>query len=246
MIAYFVLISIITLTIIYVPTPLSKGNNPLAKLRSRVTVSSLTSGSSTLRRIATWKFTWMMIEDYPILGSGLGTYDYHTFKYQAEFFAIGNNRDIYPHGFAEQAHNEYLQLWSELGIMGLLLFISIFYFFYKNILRAIKKMEEKEKAITIGLTGGITAILIDAIFGFPLQLVASGSLFWIFLGLSSAQIIIVEYGLAEDGKESYCRQNKQKQNTIIKTSKKENSFLILKKILLSTLVIAFIVVSIFF
>jgi len=52
-------------------------------------------------------------------------------------------------------------------------------------------MKEEDKALTIGLTGGVTAILIDALFGFPFQLPASLSLFWIFLGLTGAQINII-------------------------------------------------------
>ncbi len=186
----FILLAIIALAVIYIPSPLNRQDTILGKLRSRVTIESLTSGESALRRIATWKFTQMMIEDYPILGSGLGTYAYHTLKYQAEFFAIGNNRDIYPHGKAVQAHNEYLQLWSELGIVGLLLFLWIIIAYYRNVFINIRKINEKQQAIIIALTGGVTAVLIDAIFGFPLQLATSISLFWMFLGLSTCQISI--------------------------------------------------------
>lgn len=186
----FILLSIIALAIIYIPSPLNRRNTTLGTLRNRVAIESLISDSSMLRRVATWKFTQMMIEDHPLLGSGLGTYAYHTLKYQAEFFAIGNNRDIYPHGKALQAHNEYMQLWSELGIIGLLLFLWIIFAYYKNIFINIGKIDEKQQAITIGLTGGVTAVLVDAIFGFPLQLAASISLFWIFLGLSTCQVNI--------------------------------------------------------
>lgn len=113
-----------------------------------------------------------------IPGSGLGTYAYNTLKYQADFFSIRNNREIYPHGFAVQSHNEYLQLWSELGIIGLLLFLWIILAYYRNVFINIGKIDEKQQAITIGLAGGVTAVLVDAIFGFPLQLATSISLFW--------------------------------------------------------------------
>lgn len=191
-ILYFILFAIIALAIIYIPHPLNREDSTLGKLRSRVTIESLTSGSSILRRIATWKFTWMMIEDYTLLGSGLGTYDYHTLKYQAEFFNKNNNRDIYPHGFAAQAHNEYLQMWAELGIIGLLFFLGILFFYYRNVFYYIHKANDKQKALIISLAGGVTAILIDAIFGFPLQLTASLSLFWISIGLTFAQIYILK------------------------------------------------------
>jgi O-antigen ligase len=188
----FLLLLIIGLSVIYIPHPFNQRGTPLGQLRSRTTIQSLTSGSSILRRIATWKFTWMMIEDNLILGSGLGTYDYLTLKYQADFFARNNNRDIYPHGFAAQAHNEYLQMWAELGIIGLLFFLGILFFYYRNVFYYIHKANDKQKALIISLAGGVTAILIDAIFGFPLQLTASLSLFCISIGLTFAQIYILK------------------------------------------------------
>ncbi len=74
----------------------------------------------------------MMIKDRPLLGSGIGTFKYNSLRYQAEFFSQGDNRSIYPYGFAKHVHNEYLQLWAELGIIGLGIFIWIMicYFYY--------------------------------------------------------------------------------------------------------------------
>jgi O-antigen ligase/tetratricopeptide (TPR) repeat protein len=245
-ILYFVLFAITAFAIIYIPHPLNREDSTLGKLRSRVTIESLTSGSSVLRRVATWKFTWMMIDDYPLLGSGLGTYDYHTLKYQAEFFAKGNNRDIYPHGFAVQAHNEYLQIWSELGIIGLLLFLWIIFNYYRNILIHFRRMGEKEKAITIGLSGGVTAALIDSLFGFPLQLAASIALFWIFLGFTSAQIniantrekMLISHEKDENNVKTEVLEDKQKNNNSIMAT--------IKKIILYFLVIALMIISILF
>jgi O-antigen ligase/Tfp pilus assembly protein PilF len=189
---YFLLLVIVGLSLIYIPHPFNHKGTPLGQLRRRATLTSLTSGSSILRRVATWKFTWMMIEDNLLLGSGLGTYDYHSLKYQAEFFAEDNNRDRYPHGFAAQAHNEYLQLWSELGIIGLLLFIGILFFYYRNVYYYIHQASDKQKILIISLAGGVTAILIDAVFGFPLQLAASLALFWLSIGLTFSQINILK------------------------------------------------------
>jgi O-antigen ligase len=213
-ILYFVLFAITAFAIIYIPHPLNREDSTLGKLRSRVTIESLTSGSSVLRRVATWKFTWMMIEDYPLLGSGLGTYDYHTLKYQADFFNKDNNRDIYPHGFAAQAHNEYLQLWSELGIIGLLIFLWLIISYYSNILKYLCTMKDEEKAITIGLAGGVTSVLVDALFGFPLQLAASISLFWMFIGLSICQMnIVIE---SEKNINSIEKNNNDKKDELFK------------------------------
>jgi len=242
----FLLLTIIALVMIYIPNPLNQENKPLGRLRSRVTIESLTSGHNVVRRIATWKFTWMMIEDYPLLGSGVGTYGYQSLKYQADFFAQGQNRDIYPHGFAVQAHNEYLQIWSELGIIGLLLFLWIIFNYYRNILIHFRMMGEKEKAITIGLAGGLTAVLIDALFGFPLQLAASISLFWMSLGFTSAQIniantrekMLISHEKDDNNVKKEVFEDKQKNNN--------STMATIKKIILYFLVITLMIVCISF
>jgi O-antigen ligase len=240
---YFLLLVVIILAIIYIPHPLNKENTPLRKLRSRTSISSLTSGNSIMRRIAIWKFTWMMIEDYPVLGSGIGTYGYHSLKYQADFFAEGNNRDIYPHGFAVQAHNEYLQIWSELGIIGLLIFLWVVFTYFRTIFIHLRKMDEKEKSITIGLAGGVTAVLVDAIFGFPLQLAASISLFWMFLGLTNVQLSISE----NNDKETPI-QNIEKTEKVnnYQNNNTQTSGVIFKKYILYITVIVAMVISILF
>ncbi len=257
---YFLILVIVAAALLYIPHPLNQKGSTLGNLRERVTIESLTSGSSILRRVAIWKFTWMMIEERPLLGSGIGTYGYQSLPYQAEFFAQGNNRDIYPHGFAVQAHNEYLQMWAEMGIIGLLLFLGIIFTYYRNIFINFRKMGEKGKAITISLAGGVTAVLVDALFGFPLQLAASLSLFWIFLGLSSAQINLSQlFGEAEISQkkikkdESINTKVKVKNNAVNQADKEKELSLSnlstgnkIKRIFLSILVVALMVVAISF
>ncbi|HPK87702.1 MAG TPA: O-antigen ligase family protein, partial [Atribacterota bacterium] len=239
------LLAIIGGGIVYIPHPFNQKDSIIGKLRQRVTIESITKGNSALRRIATWKFTWMMIKDYTLLGSGLGTYDYHTLKYQADFFAKGNNRDIYPYGQAAQAHNEYLQLWSELGIVGLLTFLWFISNFFRNVFKNIKKMEAKEKGIVIGLAGGITAVLIDALFGFPLQLAASFSLFWMFLVLAAVELSITCSNRAGNVFHSeYLRSPVQKK--IGQNIKLNYGTKIIKQIFLSFLVVIFMLTSLFF
>ncbi len=243
---YLLLLIIITSAIIYIPHPLNQRNTFLGKLRSRITLDSVISGTSILRRIATWKFTWMMVEDYFLWGSGLGTYDYHTLKYQGEFFSQGQNRDIYPHGWAAQAHNEYLQRWSELGIIGLLIFLWIIFFYYRNILIRLRKISERDQAFIIGLAGAITAVLIDAFFGFPLQLAASLSLFWMFLGLTAAQVNIIDTHSREEL--TYSKTNNKLDEVINNKQKSQSStgLFTVKKLFLSFIVIGLMIICILF
>ncbi len=183
-----ILVAVITITFLYVvPTPLNKSGTVISMIKERVSIALLINEFSFGRRIAIWKFTGMMIKDHPLLGSGIGTYKYNTLRYQAEFFAQGENRSLYPHGFADKAHNEYLQLWAELGIIGLGIFIWLIISYFRFGLKILRKIkDEYRQGILIGLMGAIMAVLVDGIFGFPLHLPATIVLFWLALGLTVA------------------------------------------------------------
>lgn len=190
-----ILALIVVATFLFIiPTPLNKPGTAISQIKNRISISRLAQDSSWKRRIAIWKFTGMMIKDHPLLGSGIGTYKYNTLRYQAEFFAQGDNRSLYPHGFADKAHNEYLQLWAELGIVGLGIFIWLMFSYFSYGLKLLKKTkDEYRQGVIIGLMGAVVAVLVDGLFGFPLHLPATVILFWLALGLTGA------VGLLEEG-----------------------------------------------
>jgi len=189
---------IIVISLIIIPNPLNKAGTVISKIKSRTSITQLVQGGSIkrriaiwkfttlmIRRIAIWKFTTLMIRDNPLLGSGLGTFEYNTLKYQAKLFDQGQNRTIYPYGFAQKAHNEYLQLWAELGIIGLSIFIWLMVSYFNYGIKMLRKTKNDYKqGILIGLMGAVVAILVDSLFGFPFHLPASIILFWVVLGLT--------------------------------------------------------------
>jgi len=185
-----ILVAIILAAFLFaIPNPLNKPGTYISKIKARTSIASIQKAFTFGRRMAIWKFTLMMIKDRPLQGSGVGTFKYNDLRYQAEFFSQGDNRALYPHGIAHEAHNEYLQLWAELGIIGLgiFLWIVIGYFYYG--LRFLKKTKDNYKqGAVIGLMGEVMAVLVDGIFGFPLHLPATAILFWLFLGLTVAII----------------------------------------------------------
>ena len=186
-----ILAIIILITFLFaLPNPLNKPGTVISKIKGRISVVQLTQGSSIKRRIAIWKFTALMIKDHPLLGSGLGTFKYNSLNYQAKFFDQGENRHLYSYGFADKAHNEYLQLWAELGIIGLGIFIWLIISYFSYGLKLLKKIRDDgsgyKQGIIIGLMGAVVAVLVDGIFGYPLHLPATIVLFWLALGLTVA------------------------------------------------------------
>ena len=181
----FILVFIILITFLFaLPNPLNKPGTVISKIKSRISISQFTEGSSLKRRIATWKFTGLMIKDHTLLGSGIGTFKYNSLNYQAKFFDQGENRSLYPYGIADKSHNEYLQLGAELGIFGLGIFLWLMFTYFNYGIKLLKRLKDKYKqGIVIGLMGGVVAVLVDAVFGFPLHLPATLVLFWLFIGL---------------------------------------------------------------
>ncbi|MEA2016048.1 MAG: O-antigen ligase family protein [Actinomycetota bacterium] len=181
----FILAFIVLTTFLFaLPNPLNKPGTVISKIKSRISITQFTKGSSLKRREAIWGFTALMIKDHPILGSGLGTFKYNSLSYQAKFLDHGDNRRLYPYGIADKVHNEYLQLGAEIGMLGLGIFLWLLITYFNYGIKLLKRLKDEYKqGIAIGLMGGVVAVLIDAVFGFPLHLPATLVLFWLFIGL---------------------------------------------------------------
>jgi len=199
---FIILIAIIIIAFLFIiPTPLSKPGTVISQIKGRVSITQLINVFPSSRRITIWKFTWMMIKDHPILGSGIGTFKYNDLRYQAKFFEQGDNRSIYPYGLAEKAHNEYLQLWTELGTIGLAIFLWLIIAYFNYGIRYLKKeKDERKQGIMIGMMGAVVAFLMDSIFWFPLHLSTNVSLLWLFIGLTMVMGIEKKAGSASKSK----------------------------------------------
>ena len=176
------LITFLVITIIY------SIDNPLNKSAITVPQRAMTTfdeqDPSINTRLLIWRTTLEMIKDKPILGSGIGTFKMNYLNYQAEFLK-DNPYYVKYSGKAGEAHNEYLQIWAELGIIGLGLFLLIFYFFYKTIIDFYNNNKNvKEKIIALGLVMGIICFLIHSLFTYTLHVPALGITFFALMGLT--------------------------------------------------------------
>jgi len=179
---FSLLITFLVITIVY------STDNPLNK--SAITVPQRAMSTfdeqdpSINTRLLIWKTTLEMIRDRPIFGSGIGTFKMNYLNYQAEF--LKNNPYYIRYSVkAGEAHNEYLQMWAELGIIGLGIFLGIILMFYSLIIDYLTKNDiEKDKIIVFGLVLGITCFLIHCLFTFPLHVPALGVTFFALLGLT--------------------------------------------------------------
>ncbi len=129
-------------------------------------------------RLFTWHLTTQIIKDHPLTGTGFNTFALAHNDYQANYFANSTerNRNRILADNITYAFNEYLQLTSELGIIGFILFLFIlgaaFYYSPK-----IKDMSLIQRSFFISLF----PILICALFSYPFHDVPAFLNFFIFL-----------------------------------------------------------------
>ncbi len=127
-------------------------------------------------RVKIWEGTWRMIKAKPLTGWGIGTYHliYPRFRIPSYF--------LNPHSVnaTVHAHNEFLEIWSETGIVGLTLFLWIIFLLYREGTQI--KGGEKENFLVPGILSGITGLLVNNLFGVNLRFPASPVLLFFLMG----------------------------------------------------------------
>jgi len=190
-------------------------------------------------RILIWKTTFEMIKDKPLWGSGIGTFKLNYLDYQAEFLK-DNPYYIKYSGKAGEAHNEYLQMVAEIGLLGLGTFIMILFIFYNLTLNFLKEEKDsKKKLVCWGLILGIICFLIHSLFTFPLHVPALGSAFFIMIALTA--VYIKDFNLPEGklGKKGERGLNEEK---IKPNNSKLNLFYVVIVLVIILLIVDFIVI----
>lgn len=146
-------------------------------LKVRVTNLFIFEDHSSLDRMRIWEAAWKMFMTRPIVGLGLGTFMFNFSRFVVKDY-------LYT---APYAHNCYLQIASELGIIGLVSFLSILVLFFSHGIEIISYERKTSSwyillASLASLLGYSLQMTVDTIF-YSLDL---GILFWIILGLGVA------------------------------------------------------------
>jgi len=141
-----------------------------------------------------WKATAEMIADKPIIGIGAGNWEIYLRKYSP--IEIRNSGDSFYFNF-KRAHNEYLQTAAEIGLVGVLSFISLFFIIISYAIQVIKKSQIKaEQYFALLILFSINSYLIISFFSFPKERVSH----WIILLLIFISISISKSKLDKNNK----------------------------------------------
>jgi len=128
-----------------------------------------------------WRDTLKMWKDHPVAGVGLGAF--HTNFVQ---YASDDLKKKWPQGefIVNYAHNEFVQILAEGGLLGLLAFLLIFIFFFKyQFGPALARWKGEE---SIFLTLGVLGLLVQNFFSVDMRFSISLSTLFILMGLSLA------------------------------------------------------------
>jgi O-antigen ligase len=132
---------------------------------------------SSYGRLLIWKITAArMVPEHPLFGAGFNRFKANYDNEQAAYFASGNGskKEKWVAGNVKKAHNEYLQILSELGVAGLLLFGGLLFhlFWSRNGLNDIKhtKTDEDKRWFLITMMASLLAAGVLAFFSFPFHI----------------------------------------------------------------------------
>ncbi len=113
-------------------------------------------------RVPIWQATLDLIHDYPVLGTGPGTFPYVYEKYLKKKI-----RDTY-------AHNEYLQLMSEWGMVSFLLILWMMIVIFKESIKCYLTAPSRTlRSLVLGIMGGLIAISIHCLVDFNFHFMAN-------------------------------------------------------------------------
>ena len=137
-------------------------------------------------RFLIWLSSLEMIRQSPLLGGGIGTYGINYPLSQGKVLEQERYQKYIPYtNKSINAHNDYLNIGAEVGIIGLAVFLWIIFVFYKNTLNGLLRIQNRERIfLLIGFMGGVTVLLVHALPSFPFQIIQNGMLFWVILGFS--------------------------------------------------------------
>jgi O-antigen ligase len=155
------------------------------------------SNDISTNRTYIWKVTIEVIKNNFPLGAGIGAF---ASAYTPFDSMSGIER-------VEQAHNDYLQILADAGIVGLLLAGFFVYQLFRTGLKNIKTDNIFRRGVAIGALAGCFAILVHSVFDFVLHTTAITVLF-----LTLVALVVVSGRKFSDDEQAFERRRSRKAN----------------------------------
>jgi O-antigen ligase len=146
--------------------------------KSRVAPKSMDAGRGETffqSRGWIWRDTAAMIRDRWALGVGIGAYQtaYPIYSSREGTLVVG------------QAHNDYLQIMADAGILGAVIAVWFIFLVARDALRASRHRSRVMSGTALGATGGIFALFVHSLFDFNFQIPSNALLFLVLTSVVS-------------------------------------------------------------
>ncbi len=124
-----------------------------------------------------WNATAELIKDHPVLGVGLGAYQFAYTKYDR---SSGTQR-------VEQSHNDYLQIVADAGVVGGAIALVFIILLFARGFRAAQTRNRQKRAVVLGALTGCFAIAVHSFVEFNLQITSNAQLFLALCALATPE-----------------------------------------------------------
>ncbi len=141
------------------------------------------SGDVTSGRMHFWAVAWQIFLAHPLIGAGFDAFGVAFTRYDTwnGIFRV------------EQAHNDYLQILADAGILGFACVAAFIYLLYKRGIAVIRSSSNAFRhSAAIGSLAGCTGVLIHSFFDFPLR-TPSNAFFLLLLAVLATASIRAEH-----------------------------------------------------
>lgn len=147
-------------------------------------LGTVNSADPTTGRAHFWSGTLQIIKDYPWLGTGLGSFGSIYTRYDS---GNGTYR-------LEQVHNDYLQIFSDAGVVGGVLGLVFVVLLFRMALRRMQSLDRFRRGVVLGALAGCVGVLVHSFFDFTLHTTANGLMFLLLAALATADSRVEERG----------------------------------------------------
>lgn len=138
-------------------------------------LGTVNAADPTTGRSHFWSVTMDVIKAHPVIGSGLGSFGVIYTRYDSR-------NGMYR---LEQAHNDYLQILSDGGIVGGLLGLSFLVILFRKGFARRNTDDKFRRGVATGSLAGCFAVLVHSAFDFTLHTTSNALLFLILAAMAT-------------------------------------------------------------
>jgi len=161
-----------------------------ADARERIVANDGGSGRTDI-----WKIGWRMVEAKPIVGLGVGNFQSSSIHYQIRPGTATVRTDLADN--PSVAHNSYLELLAEMGIVGLTLFLGIVLAALAAAYKATRKFFADNRPDLAVLSGAVFASLISLLASDFFISEQFSKQLWLVIALCPALLAIANEGAGQ-------------------------------------------------